>query len=193
MAARTLSVEDDPDRRVSLSPTASKRWMMRDGTEVTIRLISPEDESLMVKFHHGLSERSVYMRYFESLSLKTRTAHSRLARICFADPAQETIVVAVHKDQTSGEEKILAVGRLSKLPDSKSAEIGTLVADDWQGHGLGTELVRRMIESARDQHVSYVSGEILRDNVVMQSVVKKLGFRLRGFGVQRTVRATLQL
>ena len=48
---------------------------MKNGTEVTLRPIRPEDEPLMVKFHQALSDRSVYMRYFYSLSLSSRVAH----------------------------------------------------------------------------------------------------------------------
>jgi len=55
-------------------------WKMRDGNKVTIRPIRPEDEPLMVKFHETLSDRSVYLRYFSSLSLSRRIDHERLLR-----------------------------------------------------------------------------------------------------------------
>ena len=58
-------------------------WKLKDGTPVTIRPIRPEDEPLMVQFHMTLSERSVYLRYFCSLSLSTRVEHERLVRICW--------------------------------------------------------------------------------------------------------------
>ena len=67
---------------------------MKNGTQVTIRPIRPEDEPLMVKFHETLSERSVYLRYFGSLSLKRRVAHERLIRICFIDYDREIALVA---------------------------------------------------------------------------------------------------
>src|SRR5262249_40146154 len=58
-------------------------WTMKDGQVVTIRPIRPEDEPLMVQFHSTLSDRTVYLRYFASLSLSSRIAHERLLRICF--------------------------------------------------------------------------------------------------------------
>ena len=73
-------------------------WKMKDGKKVTIRPIRPEDEPLMVKFHEGLSERSVYLRYFSPLKLQQRVAHSRLIRICFNDYDREIALVAEHKD-----------------------------------------------------------------------------------------------
>ena len=71
-------------------------WTLKDGTPVIIRPIRPEDEPFMVKFHESLSERTVYLRYFDPLKLSVRTSHERLARICFIDYAREIILVAEH-------------------------------------------------------------------------------------------------
>ena len=146
----------------------------------------------MVKFHKGLSERSVYMRYFESLSLAVRTAHSRLSRICFADPARDTVLVALSLDEHTGEQKILGVGRLSKLSDPSNAEVALLVLDKFQGLGLGRELLRRIVQSARAQKITRIEAEMLRDNTAIQRVLKKSGFRLRLID-PRSVRAVLTL
>ena len=132
----------------------------------------------MVKFHEGLSERSVYMRYFESLSLALRTAHPRLARICFADPACETVLVAL-TEESSGDQKILAVGRLNKLSDPTKAEVALVVADEFQELGLGSEMLRRLVQTAPGQGIVQIEAEMLRDNMAMQRVLKKFGFRLR--------------
>ena len=86
---------------------------MKDGTTVTIRPIRPDDEPLMVKFHETLSDRTVYLRYFSSLSLSRRTAHERLFRICKCNYENEMVLVAEYKDPHSGEYHILGVGRLN--------------------------------------------------------------------------------
>jgi acetyltransferase len=175
------------------SSQGSSQWSMKDGTQVFIRPIRPDDESLLIKFHSLLSNRTVYLRYFCSLSLATRTAHERLVRICFADPERETVLVASEMDAGTGDERILAVGRLNKLPNTNEAEMAVLVSDDYQGCGLGTELLRRLIQVARDRKIDQITAEMLRDNIVMQSVLKKLGFRLRLFNDPRSVRAALRL
>ena len=69
-------------------------WTMKDGRDVTIRPIRPEDEPLMAEFHRTLSDRTVYLRYFASLSLGARIAHERLLRICFGDYDREMVLVA---------------------------------------------------------------------------------------------------
>jgi acetyltransferase len=167
-------------------------WTMKNGQQVEIRAICPDDEERMIKFHKGLSERSVYMRYFASLSLAVRTSHARLARICFADAVRETVLVALALDQTSGEQQILAVGRLNKLSDPTKAEVALLVADEFQGSGLGSELLRQLVQAAKDQHITRIEAEMLRDNIAIQRVLKKFGFRLRLID-PRSVRATLKL
>ena len=170
----------------------SCRWTMKGETQVTIRPIRPDDEQLMVKFHSALSDRTVYLRYFCSLSLTARTAHERLVRICFANPERETVLVATHVDSHS-RENILAVGRLNKLLPKNEAELAVLVTDQYQGRGLGTELLRQLIQVARGQKLDRVVAEMLRDNIFMQTVLKKLGFRLRLFHDPRSVRAVLNL
>ena len=166
---------------------------MRDGTQVLIRSMRPEDEPLMIAFHKGLSGRSVYMRYFESLNFKARTAHERLSRICFANPQQETVLVAVHTDPNTGDHRILAVARLSKYSDGKTAEIAALVSDDYQGRGLGTELLKRLVQSAPSQGIHRITAEMLRDNTLMQTIAKRLGFHLYQLKDPRSVRAAMDL
>jgi acetyltransferase len=165
---------------------------LKNGCRVEIRPIRPADEPLMIKFHQMLSERSVYMRYFESLSLASRTAHQRLAQICFADPGRQTVLVALCADPDPGEQKVVAVARLSRLEDSSSAEVALLVADEFQGRGLGTELLRRLLEAARMQQISHITAELLRDNTIIQKLLKKFGFSLRLVD-PRSVRAALNL
>lgn len=152
---------------------------MKDGTDVSLRPIRPDDEPRMAQFHQTLSERTVYMRYFSSLSLRSRVAHDRLLRICHVDGEREIALVVDYTNKRMGQQQILGVGRLIKLDTRNEAEVAILVSDQYQKQGLGTELLRRLIQIARDQKLHRVSGELLRDNLAMQIIVKKLGFRFR--------------
>jgi acetyltransferase len=169
------------------------RWTMRDGNQITIRPIRPEDEPLIVKLHETLSDRSVYLRYFCSLSLSRRIAHERLLKICFGDYDREMALVAELIDPKTGERQIIAVGRLSKLHGRNEAEVAVLVSDHFQKLGLGHELLRRVIEVARDEKLSRVSAEMLTDNIAMQVVMKRLGFRVRADEDMTSVRAFLDI
>src|SRR5437899_7947618 len=115
-------------------------WKMKDGTPVTIRPIRPEDEPLMVQFHRTLSERSVYLRYFCSLSLSTRVEHERLVRICFGSYDRGFALLADRKNPETGHHEVLGVGRFSAIHRGE-AEAAVLVSDQWQVRGIGTDLL----------------------------------------------------
>jgi len=153
-------------------------WKLRDGTPVTIRPIRPEDEPLIVQFHHTLSERSVYLRYFCSLSLSTRVEHERLVRICFGSYDRGFALVADRKNPETGQHEVLGVGRFSAI-NRVEAEAAVLVSDRWHGLGLGTELLASVARVAREEKFQKLSGEILRDNLATQAIFKKVGFKLR--------------
>ena len=166
-------------------------WAMKDGTAVTIRPIRPEDEPLMVKFHETLSDRSVYLRYFGSLSLKTRIAHERLIRICFGDYDRELALVAEVKDAQGNE--IVGVGRMNRVIGTDEAEVAVIVTDNYQNRGLGGELLRRVIRVAREEGVHAVVSEMMADNLAMQVISKNLGFHLHMQNGFASMRARLEL
>jgi acetyltransferase len=167
-------------------------WRFKDGTPVTIRPIRPEDEPLMVHFHTTLSERSVYLRYFCSLSLSTRVEHDRLVRICFASYDRGFALVADRKIPETGQHEILGVGRFSAI-NSREAEAAVLVTDQWQGRGLGTELLASVARVAREEKFERLSGEILRDNLATQAIFRKTRFQLRPMDDPSSVSAVLEL
>ncbi len=152
-------------------------WTMKNGAVLMIRPIRPEDEPLMIDFHSRLSDRSVYLRYFQPLKLTQRTAHERLTRICFIDYDREMALVAVRKHD-DGTNEIIAVGRLSKIHGTEEAEIAVLVRDEFQHQGLGTELVSRLMRVAQDENLKYVSSTMLGINREMRAICNRLGFRL---------------
>jgi acetyltransferase len=159
-------------------PSAHVRpWRLRDGTAVTIRPIRPEDEPLVVAFHRTLSEQSVYHRYFHMMSLNHRTTHERLVRICFTDYDREMALVADLRDGDGGH-RLLAVGRLSRLHGGNEAEFSMLVSDAYQKQGLGGELLAQLLRIGREEGVGRVSAQILRENIAMQRLCRKLGFQL---------------
>ena len=154
-------------------------FTLRSGGEVIIRPIRPEDEPLIAAFHSTLSKQSVYLRYFYPMSLEQRIAHDRLTRICFIDYDREMVLVAEHADPKSGQRAIIGVGRLTKIHGANHAEFATVVSDAYQGQGIGSELLRRLIAIGRDERLARVIADVLPDNRDMQRVFKQLGFRFR--------------
>lgn len=156
-------------------------WTLPDGTEIVIRPIRPEDEPAIGCFHATLSEHSVYLRYFHLMTLDRRVAHERLTRICFIDYDREMALVADRKDPATGQHEILGVGRLSKSRGLPAGEFALLVSDNFQSKGLGTELLRRLVQIGRDEGLQRITAEILAENRAMQRVSEKVGFHLKRY------------
>ena len=151
---------------------------LRDGTDVTIRPIRPEDEPALVAFHERLSERSVYLRYASVMKRSQRVAHERLARICFIDYDREMALVAERPESENGEGALVAVGRLTKRAGTDEGEFAMLVQDDHQRQGIGTELLRRLVEVGRDEGLARITADVLAQNTAMQKLCRKLGFTI---------------
>ena len=166
----------------------------RDGEEVIVRPIRPEDEPLMVKFHGSLSEQSVYMRYFHMMNLDQRTAHDRLTRICFIDYDHEMALVAERKNPETGEKEILGVSRLSRHGAAREeAEFSVLVSDAYQRRGVGTLLLEKLLDVGRSEGLRRITADILFDNYPMQRISRGLGFELRRDTEDMVMKADLDL
>jgi acetyltransferase len=191
-----LQVELDqiPTSAIRPYPTRyTSKWTARDGTELTIRPIRPEDEPAMVRFHQTLSERSVYLRYFHLMNLEQRTQHERLTRICFIDYDREMALVAERRNPDTGESEILGVGRMTKIHGTREAEVAALVSDQWQGRGIGKELLARLLIVGADEKLTKLTADILPDNRDIMRICEKLGFSLRHSLDDEVVRAEFSL
>ena len=167
-------------------------WTAPDGSRFLIRPIRPEDEPLLVRFHEQLTTDTVYSRYFEHLGLSARTAHERLTRVCFNDYDREIALVAEEPDDAGGK-RIVAVGRLSKEHALPEAEFSLLVGDPWQGKGLGSELLRRLVQIGRDEGLEMIWADMLVSNNGMRQTARSVGFTLHDEPGQSTTRAELRL
>ncbi len=168
-------------------------WNLNDGTPITLRAIRPEDEPLMVKFHGTLSEDTVGLRYFGFPSLDQRVAHDRLTKICFNDYAREIALVAVHQNPATKAEEIIGVGRLVKMSGLNEAEFAIVISDSFQGRGLGTKLLSRLVEIGRQEGVKRLTSLILPENYVMQQVSKRLGFEVNYDRYNSAMRADFRI
>ncbi|WP_225414413.1 bifunctional acetate--CoA ligase family protein/GNAT family N-acetyltransferase [Stigmatella hybrida] len=150
------------------------RLRTKDGTELIVRPIRPEDEPKMEAFHRALSEQSVFMRYAGMMRLDQRVAHERLARICFIDYAREMALLAIHP--TPEGDEIVGVGRLTRLQGTGDGEFAMLISDRMQYQGLGSEMLQRLVDIGREWGLERIVADILSRNRPMQRVCKKLGF-----------------
>jgi acetyltransferase len=198
--ARVVVYPKDTDKtdlpRLAIRPYPTrydKRLTLGDGTEIAIRPIRPEDEPLLVNFHHTLSERSVYLRYFHWMKLEQRTQHERLTRMCFIDYDRQMAFVAERSDLSTGARQIVAVGRLVKSHTGEEAELAIIVSDHFQKRGIGTAIVGQLVDFARNEKLERITATVLFENRAMQKIFQKAGFQLRQGGDSESLEAELVL
>jgi acetyltransferase len=171
----------------------SKPWKSGNGTDFVIRPIRPEDEALVVDFHGRLSDETVYQRFFTKLGYEQRVAHERLVRVCFTDYDREIALVAEQLEQETGKARIAGIARLVRHHNAADAEISLVVCDECQGQGLGTELVRRLVEVGREEGIERLVADVLSTNGGMIRICQELGFNISAEDDGKTVKGELRL
>jgi acetyltransferase len=151
-----------------------------DGSPAAVRPIRPADEPAMVRFHQGLSERTVDHRWLRPLPLASRIDHHRLAGVCHNDYDREIALVIDRRTGAGDAHEILAIGRLTRLrEDPGCAELGMVVGDPWQGRGLGRELTRRLVAIAASEGIRRIVCHIRDGNAAGASLLTAAGFTLQ--------------
>ncbi len=147
---------------------------LRDGKTVLLRPIKPEDEPLWLEMFQNFSEESIRYRFFHIIK---DTPHEMRARYCDIDYAREIGIVAELKEER--QRQILGVVRLIIEQDGKNGEIAFIVADPWQGLGLGSKMVDHMIEICKRRGLETVYALTLADNYRAIRLLKKRGFTIQ--------------
>src|SRR5450432_333910 len=150
-------------------------WQTADGVNFVIRPIKPDDEPLLVQFHHELSERSVYMRYFHPVKLDMRISHERLITKCFIDYDNEMALVGEYTSE-DGSRQIAGIARMVRGRSNEGAEVAFIVVDKFQNRGLGSRLLDCIISVARAEGVRRLEAEVLSDNFSMREMFTREGF-----------------
>ncbi|WP_454692030.1 GNAT family N-acetyltransferase [Achromobacter aloeverae] len=149
-----------------------------DGTPWVIRPIRPEDGEALQDFIRHLSERSRYMRF---VSMMRELTPRMLARYTQVDYDREVALVATTEVPNPAHrghphEVIIGLAHYLRNPDGRGAEYALVLGDDWQGRGLGGQLMRALIEAAREQRLEYIDGLVLATNRPMLTLMQRLGF-----------------
>jgi acetyltransferase len=162
--------------------------VLDNGMPALIRPVRPEDEPLIYDLFKTLSEDTIVFRFNQRL---IDMPHERLARYCQLDYERELAFVAVLKKDL-GKEQVIADVRMLKMPDLETAELAILVADEWQGHGIGTLLIDYCVRIARELEIRTLWMEILRTNAKMLHLANGSGFK-EAYTDKDMVRVVLEL
>ena len=177
-----------------IPPSTFCSWRMKDGSEISVGRSVLKMEPAMVKFHETLSDRSVYLRYFHSLSLSSRVAHDRLVRICFVDYDREIAIVAERLERRDGPAPNSWSGQAGRIPTAKNeGEVAVFSIGRVPASRPGNLTVSsRDTNRARRETVCEIEAEMLPDNLSMKKIANKLGFRLQAAD-PTSMRASLDL
>lgn len=157
------------------SAFAPERFPLRDGREVVVRPIRPDDAAALEDMAGRLSARALRLRFF-SPTTPARLAlldHGRFfANLANVDFDERAAWVA----HFAGETEVRAVGRYQRLPDPSQAEIAFVVEDSLQGNGICTELLHHLAAYARGAGISTLVGIVLAENIEMVEVLRHGGY-----------------
>ncbi|MGD9722931.1 MAG: GNAT family N-acetyltransferase [Pirellulales bacterium] len=162
-----------------------RRAQLPDGSTVTLRPIKPEDEALWQALLARCSRESLWARFRFMFKFDN---HEAATRFCFVDYDREFTMVA---ERGLGEQRqLLGVARIVEVRGTGRAEFAILIADDWQGQGLGKLLTRACLDSVNRDCVHCVYGETERTNTRMIALFKHFGFELEPGEDRTLLRAT---
>ena len=146
------------------------RWSLRDGTEVLLRPIKPEDEPLEHEMFTTLSEATLRERFYHTIKNITHDMH---VRFCNIDYNREMAIVA--EIRQNGERKLAGIGSFNIESDFRRCEFSVMVHDDFQGKGLAYKLVDLLIGIADEKGLEEFYGYIQPNNRKMVRLCEKLG------------------
>jgi acetyltransferase len=140
---------------------------------ILLRPIRPEDEPAHAEFMSHLTPGDLRLRFF---GMVREMPHSQLARFTQIDYDREMAFVAI--DRTiEGKPQTLGVVRAIADPDNRQAEFAIVVRSDLKGQGLGTILMRKIIDYCRSRGTEEIVGQVLAENIAMRKLAKRFGFR----------------
>lgn len=151
------------------------RVALADGRAVTLRPVLPQDAELTQAFYRSLSPSSRYLRFHMGVANLSSAVLRAFTEIDYDD---HLALLAEVFDDDDGERQV-ADARFVRRDSAPVADFAVAVADDWQGVGLGSTLIERMLAAARRRGIVRLDGEVLAVNRPMLELLRGRGFALR--------------
>jgi acyl-CoA hydrolase/RimJ/RimL family protein N-acetyltransferase len=144
----------------------------KSGLEILLRPVKISDEHLLKDFFYALSDTSLYRRF---ISMRKDMPHERLQEFVVIDYTKELVILAtIQKEE--GVEEVVGVGQYAIDERTNTAEVAFVVRDDYQGQGIGTELLAYLTYLAKRQGLHGFTAEVLEENRPMLHLFEKMGF-----------------
>ena len=161
--------------------------VLRDGSPIHIRAITPEDKDLLFEHFSGLSPDSRYTRFFgakRTLSLDELVGFTEL------DFDNQVGLTATKME--GGRERFIGIGRYFRTPDRLSAEVAFAVLDEYQGRGIATLLLEHLRRIAHASGIAEFVADVMVSNHHMLDVFRGSGFQRKSFSQGGVVHVSLR-
>jgi RimJ/RimL family protein N-acetyltransferase len=146
----------------------------QSGLEILLRPVKISDEPLLKDFFYALSDKSLYRRF---ISARKNFPHERLQEFVIIDYTVEMVILAVLQEEEK--EEIVGVGQYAIDETTHTAEVAFAVRDDYQGRGIGTELLTYLTLLAKRRGLLGFTAEVLVENTRMLRLFEKMGFDIQ--------------
>ncbi len=152
-----------------------QRVTLTDGSSAMLRPIRPEDEPM---WHEMIAACSPQSMHFRLGAIVDPMSHVLGSRFCFIDYDREMAIVA--EVGSGAGRKLAGVARMVGAAGIEEAEFAILVADPWQGKGMGRVLTERCLEVARGMGIQRLTAEMDAENERIVDLLRSVGFQFRG-------------
>jgi RimJ/RimL family protein N-acetyltransferase len=147
----------------------------KSGLEIFLRPAKISDEPLLKEFFYAFSDESLYRRF---MSMLKSMPHERLQTFAVIDYTQDMVILAINK-KGEDKEEVIGIGQYSVDDVTHTADIAFAVRDNYQGQGIGTELLNYLTVLAKKQGLLGFTADVLFDNISMLRVFDKMGFDIK--------------
>jgi len=162
-----------PETKAAYPSQYETELVLRDGSVVLLRPIRHDDTERWLDFIHRLSSRTKYLRFHH---VPKEMVLEDAVRFCTVDYTNTLAFVA---ELLRGQQKdIIAIGRYYRLPDKRTAEVAFVIEDAYQGRGIGTGLVKWLVDLARQNGITTFEADVLAENREMMGVFRSYGFHV---------------
>jgi len=145
--------------------------------EIFFRPVKPTDERGIQDLFYSLPSQDVYTRFFTSLKALPHKVVQPLVALDYMD--RMAIVGVTGREEPESKEQIIAVGRYIRDPNTNLAEVAFTTDNEWQNVGIGSFLLRYLIQIAREHNIAGFTADVLSENAHMLRVFHNAGYALK--------------
>ena len=156
-----------------MKPPLFQDAIVVDGQRVQIRTMQPEDREHEQEFHRRLSPQSRYYRFHASMRELTPDLLEHFTHVDY--PNEMALIATIDED---GDERQIGVARYNITDEPGTAEFAIVIADEWQGKGIGTRLLLDLRSCAIRSGITRLKASVLSENRRMYEFCRKLGFEV---------------